>query len=74
MFNPYVIGAIANSGGASTSVTYSVVNGDLITDIGKIVSTVGTWFTSNPFLGLILSVSMVGLGIKLIKSIRNAIM
>lgn len=61
-------------GGSTSTVTYSVVNGDLISDIGKVVSTVGTWFTTNPFLGLILSVSMVGLGIKLIRSIRNAIM
>lgn len=73
MFFPYVVGAIADSS-ATATVTYAVVNGDLISDIGKIVSTVGTWFTTNPFLGLILSVGMVGLGIKLIKSIRNAIM
>lgn len=73
MLFPYVVGAIADSSAAAT-VTYAVVNGDLVSDIGKIVSTVGTWFTTNPFLGLILSVGMVGLGIKLIKSIRNAIM
>lgn len=64
----------AGLGIGATTVTYSVVNGDLISDIGKVVGVVGSWFTTNPFLGLILSVSMVGLGIKLIRSIRNAIM
>lgn len=53
---------------------YQFINGGLLSDLGQVIGVVGEWFTSNPFLSIILTVSMCGLAIKLIRSVRNAIM
>lgn len=59
---------------ATTPYTWKYLDGDLISDLSETISTVGSWFGSNPLLAMCLTVGVVGLGIKLIRSLRGAIL
>lgn len=54
--------------------TYKFIDADLMGDISAVISEIGTWFTSNPLLAMVLTVGIIGLGIKLVRSLRGAIM
>lgn len=63
-------GTLLTSG---TTYTYTFLNSSLMNDLKNVISEVGSWFTTNPLLMMMMTITLVGLGIKIIKSIKNAI-
>lgn len=59
--------------GVLTTYTYTFLNESLMNDLKNVISEVGSWFSTNPLLMMMMTITLVGLGIKIIKSIKNAI-
>lgn len=51
----------------------SLINSDVVSDIGTIMTTVTGWITSNPILTLFLTLSFVGIGIGVFRSLKHSI-
>lgn len=51
----------------------SLVNQQVVTDIGTLMTTVTGWITTNPILVICLTLSLMGIGIGVFKSLRRAI-
>lgn len=59
--------------GALSTYTYTFLNSSLMDDLEHVIGEVGSWFSTNPLLMMMLTLTLVGIGIKIIKSIKNAI-
>lgn len=61
-------------GALTTTYTYTFLNESLMNDLKNVISEVGSWFSTNPLLMMMMTITLIGLGIKIIKSIKNAIL
>lgn len=61
-------------GGTTPTITWNYLDGNLMSDLSNAIGQVGEWFESNPLLAMCLTVGVVGLAIKLIRSLRGAIL
>lgn len=51
----------------------SLIDNQVVTDIGSIMSTVTGWITTNPILVIFLTLSFVGIGIGVFRSLKHAL-
>lgn len=51
----------------------SMINSNVVTDIGTILTQVITWITGNQFLLVFFTFSLIGVGISIFRSLKGAI-
>ena len=51
----------------------SIIDSDVISDIGSLLTTVTGWLTSNPILKVFLTVTLAGIGIGFFRGLKKAV-
>lgn len=51
----------------------SYLNGDILTDIGTLLTQITTWITGNTYLAIFFTLSLVAVGVGVFKSLRRVL-